>query len=572
MSHLAKASSTGGWNAQCAENTKKKKYDKLMRQNDRTFFPLAIENGTGRLGEFFVRFIKRVVYNADLPVHVHNHATPSYYAYALQRLSIAFQKRSHEATMTCRYGKGGGAAADVQTHSMFSTERNTNTWATAARGQRAQRNRPPRRGDGRRKRRQRQTTAATPPPPPPQQQQQPQQQQPQQQQQQQQPQQQQQQQQQQQPHQQQQQQQQPQQQQQQQLQPRHSGRPDCGSRRTRQPATQPSEAGRSATDTVDGEGPGGRRAVSQPAAAALAPTHYTNSHQEQAHLSGCVNGDVGLTIDPPPPTAVWVQVARRPPAGTCGSRRVLKRTLQPDNTVNTIVLRGRTGVPHTRETCSNFSSEGHARGRQREDAAGTVRDEAAAAVGDCRRVRGHSAQKDRRGDKTAEARCRNANLFMFLMSLQPFVWWDLSLGTDNPNPEDGGGGGGAARELGASTRSSRRSRLAWACSDDVLFRTVGDGQRVQAGDPALRRGCWASCTLNGRTRCLQILLQSNVLTEPLFHRPHPGAADAQGGRAGVDVGVEEVDVWRGRVYARCLSAVGLRDEFTKVSNKQAASK
>ncbi|EGD79046.1 hypothetical protein PTSG_02014 [Salpingoeca rosetta] len=38
-SRLAKASSTGGWNAECAETTKKKKYDKLMRQNDRTFFP-----------------------------------------------------------------------------------------------------------------------------------------------------------------------------------------------------------------------------------------------------------------------------------------------------------------------------------------------------------------------------------------------------------------------------------------------------------------------------------------------------------------------------------------------------
>ncbi|EGD81250.1 hypothetical protein, variant [Salpingoeca rosetta] len=133
----------------------------------------------------------------------------------------------------------------------------------------------------------------------------------------------------------------------------------------------------------------------------------SNSYQEQAHLSGCVNGDGGLTIDPPPPQPYGFRSLADPGRHVCAG--IPKRTFQHNNSLNTIV---------------------------REDAAGAVRDEAAAAVGDCRRVRGHSAQKDRRGDKTAEARCRNADLFTFLMSLQPFVWWDLSLGTGDLNPEE----------------------------------------------------------------------------------------------------------------------------------------
>ncbi|EGD77753.1 hypothetical protein PTSG_08842 [Salpingoeca rosetta] len=104
-------------------------------------------------------------------------------------------KRSHEATMTCRYGKDGGAGAESRRTPSF----------------------PP-------------NATPTPGPRPPEQQQQ----------------------------------------QQQQQQPRRNGRSDRGSRRARQPA----KAGRSATATVDGEGPSDRRAVSQPAAAASATTHY----------------------------------------------------------------------------------------------------------------------------------------------------------------------------------------------------------------------------------------------------------------------------------------------------------
>ncbi|EGD74103.1 hypothetical protein PTSG_13221 [Salpingoeca rosetta] len=114
-----------------------------------------------------------------------------------------------------------------------------------------------------------------------------------------------------------------------------------------------------------------------------------------------------------------------------------------------------------------------------EDAAGAVRDEAEAAVGDCRRVRGHCALQDRCGDRAAEARCRDADVFTFLMSLQPFVWWDLSLGTGNLNPEE---------ELTVAEvqhESWAHPRLAWAYGDDVLFRTVMDGQRVQSGNPVL---------------------------------------------------------------------------------------
>ncbi|EGD81842.1 hypothetical protein PTSG_02557 [Salpingoeca rosetta] len=144
----------------------------------------------------------------------------------------------------------------------------------------------------------------------------------------------------------------------------------------------------------------------------------TNSHQEQAHLSGCVNGHSGLTID---------HRCRRPfgfrslaDPGMCEGRWNPKRTLQHDNTrQHDCGLRRRTGVPQTRVACSNVSPEDT---RAREVGKGThvvvsqktlqapVRDEAAAAVGDCRRVRGHDAQQDRRGDKIAKTRCRNADL------------------------------------------------------------------------------------------------------------------------------------------------------------------
>ncbi len=86
-------------------------------------------------------------------------------------------------------------------------------------------------------------------------------------------------------------------------------------------------------------------------------------------------------------------------------------------------------------------------------------------------------------------RAAGTRLFTFLMSLQPFVWWDLSLRTGDLNPEE---------ELTVAQvqhESWAHPRLAWACSDDVLFRTVADGQRVHSGDPALRQGCWASRTL-----------------------------------------------------------------------------
>ncbi|EGD78218.1 hypothetical protein PTSG_09093 [Salpingoeca rosetta] len=92
-------------------------------------------------------------------------------------------------------------------------------------------------------------------------------------------------------------------------------------------------------------------------------------------------------------------------------------------------------------------------------------------------------------------RAAGTRLFTFLMSLQPFVWWDLSLRTGDLNPEE---------ELTVAQvqhESWAHPRLAWACSDDVLFRTVADGQRPQAGDPALRQGCWALCTLINRTCC-----------------------------------------------------------------------
>ncbi|EGD76384.1 hypothetical protein PTSG_12596 [Salpingoeca rosetta] len=186
--------------------------------------------------------------------------------------------------------------------------------------------------------------------------------------------------------------------------------------------------------------------------------------------------------------------------GTIAAATVTRTWLALANDAVTSIDHG--WVRPTREMYSNFSPEytrarevgKDTRGRQREDAAGAVRDEAAAAVGDCRRVRGHDAQQDRRGDKTAEARCWDADVFTLLMSLQPFVWWDLSLGTGNLNPEEA-----AVAEV--QHESWAHPRLAWACSDDVLFRTVADGQRVQVGDPGLRRGCWAPCTLSGRTRC-----------------------------------------------------------------------
>ncbi|EGD77179.1 hypothetical protein PTSG_08272 [Salpingoeca rosetta] len=190
----------------------------------------------------------------------------------------------------------------------------------------------------------------------------------------------------------------------------------------------------------------------------------TNSHQEQAHLSGCVNGDGGLTIDPPPPR----------PLG-------FRSLADPD----------------------------------REDAAGAVRDEAEAA-GDCRRVRGHDALQDRCGDRAAGARCRDADVFLFLMSLQPFVWWNLSLGTDNLNPEEE-----TVEEV--QHESWAHPRLAWACSDDVLFRTVVDGQRGQAGDSDIQRGCWTRGSLVSRT--LPILPHSNVLE--LMHQAGVVGVDAR---------------------------------------------
>ncbi|EGD80396.1 hypothetical protein PTSG_10650 [Salpingoeca rosetta] len=172
--------------------------------------------------------------------------------------------------------------------------------------------------------------------------------------------------------------------------------------------------------------------------ATISPLIYVdnnNSHQEQAHPSGCVNGDGGLTIDPPPPRPFGFRSLADPGRHDTRAREVGKDT-------HAVVNKKTLQAPF--ETKLQLPS-------------------------------GIAAQ-DRRGDKIAKARCWDADLFTFLMSLQPFVWWDLSLRTGDLNPEE---------EL----------TVAEACSDDVLFRTVVDGQRVEASDPTLQQGRWAPCTL-----------------------------------------------------------------------------
>ncbi|EGD81091.1 hypothetical protein PTSG_13134 [Salpingoeca rosetta] len=202
----------------------------------------------------------------------------------------------------------------------------------------------------------------------------------------------------------------------------------------------------------------------------------TNSHQEQAHLSGCVNGDGGLTIDPPPPQPfgfrsladpgrhVW-----RPP----GSPSARSSTTTPSTRLwfeQTDGTRAREVGKHTLVVVNEKTLQASCETKLKLLSgiaavfAGTVRCKTDVAF--------------LRTCRVAEARCRDADVFLFLMSLQPFVWWNLSLGTDNLNPEDGDGG------------------RAWACSDNVLFRTVADNEDRLATQPsrqaAVRRARWAT--------------------------------------------------------------------------------
>ncbi|EGD79670.1 hypothetical protein PTSG_10519 [Salpingoeca rosetta] len=241
--------------------------------------------------------------------------------------------------------------------------------------------------------------------------------------------------------------------------------------------------------------------------------------------SPSTNGDGGLTIDhrrrrpfgfrslADPSRQARVEGAETP-----------KRTFQHDNTrQHDCGLRRRTGAPQARETCPNFSSEytrarsgqGHARGRQQKDAAGAVRDEAQAAVGDWRRVRGHDAPQDRRGDRVAEARCWNADLFMFLMSLQPFGMVGPVAGDGQPEPRGGSGGGGAARELDASPIGVGVQRQ--RAVPDGHGRTASPGWRPSPPTRLL------GVVHAERPNPLPMPPHIHVLMELLFHGPHPGA-------------------------------------------------